>query len=320
MTNPGYWNLYGTTDRIINAVGSKVVYPAESSTAQTTQDFYEFLRQFMEKRKRASFRSELDWSAKNWFEETAGRPYNDGTAKAYTDTDISALQSHVPEYIEIERKAKANGKWLKMPDGSTWPGDPRSWVQLMSNAAQEKKPKIFWTGIKAPSINPEYNGQLWGVYGQGVLPPAKARTYAVDDSHVLPMFTSKDVPMSKYDAKGKMWYNIEGRRTNDIVAEDFANGKQVVRIENVMDTGSNTVSPTNSHFSLGNTMMDWYIINNPSITQNDLVLAPGTYRKSLLGNNGDFSSTTNNIYKSFLPPSLGYGSLLWMNSNSNNGK
>lgn len=31
MTNPGYWNLYGASDRIINAVGSKVVYPAEEA-------------------------------------------------------------------------------------------------------------------------------------------------------------------------------------------------------------------------------------------------------------------------------------------------
>ena len=31
LSNPGYWNPYGVTDRVVNAVGSKVIYPAEEA-------------------------------------------------------------------------------------------------------------------------------------------------------------------------------------------------------------------------------------------------------------------------------------------------
>lgn len=68
----------------------------------------------------APFKSELDWSPNNWLGKRA-----DGV---YDAEDVAALKSHVPEYIEIEKTTKANGTWLKMPDGSTWKGDPRSWV------------------------------------------------------------------------------------------------------------------------------------------------------------------------------------------------
>lgn len=70
------------------------------------------------------FISELDWSPESWFKTRAT-----GT---YDVADVAALKKHIPEYMKIEREAKANGTWLKMPDGSTWQGDPRSWVQLQS--------------------------------------------------------------------------------------------------------------------------------------------------------------------------------------------
>lgn len=69
----------------------------------------------------APFKSELDWRPESWF---ATRPKGIG----YDAQDVAALESHVPEYLEIEKTAKANGTWLKMEDGSYWEGDPRSWV------------------------------------------------------------------------------------------------------------------------------------------------------------------------------------------------
>ena len=56
-----------------------------------------------------SFKSELDWSPKSWFEDAAGRRYMDGTPREYTDADISELKSHIPEYIEIEKTGQV--KW-----------------------------------------------------------------------------------------------------------------------------------------------------------------------------------------------------------------
>ena len=81
------------------------------------------------------FISELDWSPESWFSKRTG-----GT---YDAEDVKVLRSHVPEYLKIEKEAKANGTWLKMPDGSVWQGDPRSWVQIQSNNVQKMNPEQF---------------------------------------------------------------------------------------------------------------------------------------------------------------------------------
>ena len=57
------------------------------------------------------FKSELDWSPKSWFEEA-------GNWKDYTQNDIDALNSHIPEYLKIEETA--NGTWLNLPNGGKW--------------------------------------------------------------------------------------------------------------------------------------------------------------------------------------------------------
>ena len=67
-----------------------------------------------------TFKSELDWSPKSWFQKRAD--------KKWTKQDEDALISHLQEYLDIEKKAKQNGTWLKNKDGSTFDGDPRSWV------------------------------------------------------------------------------------------------------------------------------------------------------------------------------------------------
>ena len=67
-----------------------------------------------------TFKSELDWSPKSWFQKRAD--------KKWTKQDEDALISHLQEYLDIEKKAKQNGTWLKNKDGSTFDGDPRSRV------------------------------------------------------------------------------------------------------------------------------------------------------------------------------------------------
>ena len=269
-----------------------------------------------------SFRSELDWTPEGWFEKTAKRNYKDGSLTQYTDKDIKELNSHIPEYLEIEARSKRNGTWLKMEDGSNWYGDPRSWVQMQSKNLRVNSPEDFWTGIHNLEnfqgkglINPEYNGQLWGVYGQKFLSAAKARTYAPNDNFVFHMVSSKKDPTALYDAQGKAWYDIGGKKvgeqyvtgktTNDIINEDFSSGIKRVKIKDVSDTGPNKIN-TNSKYSTGDFMTDWEVLNSPGVTQNDIILAPGSFRKSLIGNNGAFNPKVKNIYKGLIPLLTGY--------------
>lgn len=124
-----------------------------------------------------SFKSELDWSPKSWLGLRVVKP--DGTK--YTKQDERILASHVPEYLKIEKEAKKSGTWLKMPDGSKWKGDPRSWVMMQSQAFKKNyRQQPWYTGqaewsttfdypndkkgaIKTNKLTraPYYDGQMW---------------------------------------------------------------------------------------------------------------------------------------------------------------
>lgn len=114
------------------------------------------------------FKSELDWSPKSWFSKRVAKP--DGTK--YTQEDVRSLRSHLQEYLNIERNSKINGTWLKMPDGTKWSGDPRSWVMMQSQAYKKNySQEPWWTGQARWKTRdkygdkvtraPYYNGQMW---------------------------------------------------------------------------------------------------------------------------------------------------------------
>ena len=243
-------------------------------------------------------RSELNWSPKSWFEEAAGRT-------DYTQSDIDALASHVPEYHKIEELTKENGTWLKMPDGSTWKGDARSWVQLQSKNGQKLKPEIIASGVRGVP-DPEYNGMAWGV--RGPLNTYHARHYTDTDNNVLQLVIPKDVPSFQYNAKNRSWFDLpyEGKKvsTNDIVDAQAAQGKDVIYIDNVQDLGSFNI-PMDSKYQIFDNKAD-YTLNRSTLSQNDVIIAPYVPRKSILGNNGNFDFLNPNIYRIAVPIIGGY--------------
>lgn len=249
------------------------------------------------------FTSELDWTPENWF----GTRLTGG----YDAEDVAALKAHVPEYHAIEEEAKRNGTWLKMPDGSTWEGDPRSWVQLQSKDALKHNPDIFYTGINPgldKDIDPTYNGILWGTFGKGKTPIAKAREYTSSDKNVVPMFTPEDKATSVYNANNSIWSNIDkkslgyenysGKITTDkLVKASQRAGDKVTKILNVIDPGPHRVPKTSPYYKEN-------ISNSFIFPQNDIILKDGTVRKSLLGNNGNFDLSNPNMYKGLIPLGL----------------
>lgn len=246
----------------------------------------------------SKFKSELNWSPKSWFEEAAGRT-------DYTQSDINALTSHVPEYHKIEKLAKENGTWLKMPDGSTWKGDARSWVQLQSKNGQKLKPEIIASGVRGVP-DPEYNGMAWGV--RGPLNTYHARHYTDTDNNVLQLVIPKDVPSFQYNAKNRSWFDLpyEDKKvsTNDIVDVQMAQGKDVIYIDNVQDLGSFNI-PMDSKYQIFDNKVD-YTLNRSTLSQNDVIIAPYVPRKSILGNNGNFDFLNPNIYRIAVPIIGGY--------------
>ena len=90
-----------------------------------------------------TFTSELNWDPEDWFSKRVEKP--DGTK--YTQRDVDILNSHIPEYLQIEEEAKRNGTWLKNPDGSQFTEDPRVWVMMQSEAFKRNyRPELWYTG------------------------------------------------------------------------------------------------------------------------------------------------------------------------------
>ena len=260
------------------------------------------------------FKSELDWSPESWFGTRVGGQYD--------AEDVAALKSHLPEYLEIERKAKADGTWLKMDDGTTYQGDPRSRVQLMSNDGKKLSRQRLFHGdsdmfmdIDGKDVTPEKIGNtiLWTNTNK-YLP----HTYG---NHHYELAIPKGVANKTFDAKGRNWNDLvdisdyKYRNTNDVF-DDLSKDNNVVTINNVVDVGPD------SRWTPGNNgipnMLDREQLHDyykRVFKGDDVVLGKDVPRKSLLGNNGNFDLSNKNIYKSLFPLLIGT-ELLQDNHNS----
>ena len=260
------------------------------------------------------FKSELDWSPESWFGTRVGGQYD--------AEDVAALKSHLPEYLEIERKAKADGTWLKMDDGTTYHGDPRSWVQLMSNDGKKLSRQRLFHGdsdmfmdIDGKDVTPEKIGNtiLWTNTNKHL-----PHTYG---NHHYELATPKGVANKTFDAKGRNWNDLTDisgykyKNTNDVF-DDLSKDNNVVTINNVVDVGPD------SRWTPGNNgipnMLDreqLYDYYKRVFKGDDVVLGKDVPRKSLLGNNGNFDLSNKNIYKSLFPLLIGT-ELLQNNHNS----
>ena len=233
------------------------------------------------------YKSELDWSLESWF--------NKRFDKTYDAEDVAALRSHVPEYLQIEKTAKDNGTWLKMDDGSTWPGDPRSWVQLMSKDGQKMAMETRRYNAVHPryaNATKEYKGEAWLSDNYGFALDWTDYGNPKSSGTVFELTYPKKARTFQMDAQGNYYshipntpqFSVDGGvparlSTDDIVAETSHRGYDVTKIDNVRE-GVN-------YFA------------------NDLVIHKGTPRKSIVGNNGNFDLSNNNIYRGLFPIALG---------------
>lgn len=232
------------------------------------------------------FKSELDWSPKSWFEEA-------GNWKDYTQNDIDALNSHIPEYLKIEETAKANGTWLNLPNGGKWKGDPRTWVQLISKDGQGlMMPHKDWkVGVKPWDLDKStvYNGRSWMSDNSEVYNSfANKKGYAYYDptlgeGRTFALTIPKSSNVARIDAKGNDYAQIPyGSTTADsdqLINWKRQGGYDATLIENVVE-GPHVRQKTAS---------------------NDFVIHEGTPRKSIVGNNGNFNLNDKNIYRGLIP-------------------
>ena len=261
-----------------------------------------------------TFKSELDWSPKSWFQKRAD--------KKWTKKDEDALISHLHEYLDIEKKAKQNGTWLKNKDGSTFDGDPRSWVQMQSDSFKKNyNDEILTHGEDA------INDLFGDFYGDGVgagigdkvlwtsTNKLLGKTYGNDVFSLAALKNAKTNIVA--DAEGRPWINVvQGKDTNNLVYPNLTNDN-IVRINNVVDAGPNIKWSEIKDFRKNETVPEYL---SRKYTGDDVVIGQDVSRKSIVGNNGDFNPIDKNIYRSLIPL-IGTYSLYDINKyNYNSGK
>ncbi len=252
-----------------------------------------------ERKQLGSFRSDLNWDAREWF--NLRKTLND--EQKYNAFDIMSLQAHLPEYLSIEKLSKNRGNWLKNSDGSSFIGDPRSWVQLQSQNGKLFDQTPIYSGVKTYAINPRYNGHFWGVTGQGKIPAYQARAYAASDNHVLELVTPKYArTYNAGDQAGRVWFDLKNEqnisKTNDLAEWAFKNGYDRININNVLDAGPESGRLSKSKYRIYDSPIDDYFYMS-SLPQNDVVVDAGLPRKSIVGNNGNFNIHDKNIYRKY---------------------
>lgn len=261
-----------------------------------------------------TFKSELDWSPKSWFQKRAD--------KKWTKQDEDALISHLQEYLDIEKKAKQNGTWLKNKDGSTFNGDPRSWVQMQSDSFKKNyNDEILTHGEDA------INDLFGDFYGDGVgagigdkvlwtsTNKLLGKTYGND---VFSLATLKNAKTNVVaDAEGRPWIDvIQGKDTNNLVYPNLTNDN-IVRINNVVDAGPNIKWSEIKDFRKNETVPEYL---SRKYTGDDVVIGQDVSRKSIVGNNGDFNPIDKNIYRALIPLISTYGLYDINKYNYNSGK
>ena len=217
-----------------------------------------------------SFKSEIDWG--KWNKE------------------IPENKALMQEYNAIEQQSKANGTWMKNPDGSPFQGTPEQFVQQNSENFKKAFPDYYGKLLYHGSPNKFDNfdefkfgtGNDDGFYGKGI--------YTSPDRYVAKSYSYKNMfdPNSKQGEIYELYVNSKNPgfvyKNNERVmpsgtAKDFARG-----INNDIDKFN----------------YDLLDVKKPG-NHHEVVIPFNNTVKSAIGNNGMFDMTNPNIYKSILP-------------------
>lgn len=241
---------------------------------------------------------DLIWDAEQMFK--------DGNNHNYTQEDIDILNSFIPEYKEIELASKANGTYLKMPDGSTWKGDPREWVISKSKNVQDNYgPEILTHGNSESWITNGGEDVTGDVLGKKILwtntNPHIGGTYG---NSIYRFVIPKNADIQTIaDAQGRFWREVKPGMNTDMLVYPNLTKDNVIKINNVVDRG-----PSDFFYKQWPTpypkeeIPDYY---RRVFVGDDLVLGKNIKRKALLGNNGRFDINNPNIFKVLLPVGIG---------------
>jgi hypothetical protein len=272
------------------------------------------------------FQSEIDWG--KWNKEIP---------------DNSQLMR---EYNTIEQTTKANGSWMKNPDGSTFQGTPEQFVQQNS----ENFKKAFPNPILDDAGNVQYNYHgspnkfnefdktkfFSGKFGKGVYTSADKKailkSYANPDKSRVKKIGEITGTNSQDAHLYELYLNSNNKKVIDDITdvshnikdygkalEDYPSRQELYN-KYSSQVKENSWIKTDEDFDkflsyVGETPREKVNLVMPEVDFlriNDTPLKEqvtpfSNYPKSAVGNNGMFDMTNPNIYKSLVPIGLGLG-------------
>jgi len=237
------------------------------------------------------FNSEIDWG--KWNKE------------------IPDNKDLMQEYKTIEQTSKANGSWMKNPDGSVFQGTPEQFVQQNSENFKKAFPK---------GSNISYRGDLSEI--SELKSQQELGKEAIKNKYNL---TDKDTEaLEKLWSRSKDKLNSGKYTTNDYEAAlKYAKGDENKVLSLYTDIRNPKFTDTGESFRVlekdrQKLLSEGYdaLITKPSsfYPEGENVLLKTNQLKSATGNNGMFDMTNPNIYKAIVPGAIGLGAASQLNN------
>lgn len=257
-----------------------------------------YLRGYKEiKVPKPNFKSEINWA--KWNKE------------------IPENKALMQEYNAIEQQTKANGTWMKNPDGSTFQGTPEQFVQQNSENFKKAFPNVLRDEVG--NIQKTYHGSQdkFSSFDPNIMRVGRTRGQGIYTSPIKERAAT-------YANKGeKQLYEFyQNANKKQTLIEDF-NALSQRRFDDFLKKNPKSSKDFDKKFKAFMEQED--LIYNKEVTDDMFNLQKGydfykaspdeyvvpftNYPKSAIGNNGMFNMTNPNIYKSLAPIGLGLGAV-----------
>jgi len=242
-----------------------------------------------------SFKSEIDWG--KWNKE------------------IPENKKLIQEYNLIEQQAKANGTWMKNPDGSIFQGTPEQFIQQNSQNFKHAFGNSKLVNPDGSAMN-LYHGSdnkfnmfdesLFGktdkgMSGEGIYTsPVKDYAERVSNKNMYELYGNAQNPVysSNLIEQKKPWTEeIEALYNFNRKNADIPNEQKLLDYDSAITD-------------------EWIDLPGKQSMQNayEIVFKKNTQLKSATGNNGMFDMTNPNIYKSIVPVAGGGAAAVYTNN------
>ncbi len=238
------------------------------------------------------------------------------------------------EYRAIEKIGKADGTWMKNPDGSMFKGTPEQWVQIRSSNYKKAFPNALLDDSGSPLINYHGSGSKFDVfdeskfysgdYGKGVYtsPDKEAilRSYANPNKNRTKKIAGKSGTDKPTANLYELYINANSPLTTDDIIDYRNFGKIMDNLPSLADWKASDLGKRmikeNQWLKTDEAIMDFIKTNFPNNPVKETFIDQGgdflraidsplkegvtpfsNQMKSSIGNNGMFDMTDPNIYK-----------------------